>query len=246
MGKKNFLPISQRDVELPLMGNVPEGTGVYRDTVTQNRRGLPKAVKTKSWVMKMFSALTFLGLIFGGTIIGFSFKMIGDNQVGYYDGESGYMEPGIYFQFPWTKEEMHIVNIGREFLHLENIIGVFNNGSENEFHIAKADVSYNIHDIDKYINVIQDMDPVYCHTEIEKAIIEDISNSDIQSLFEVYNISVNECGINIRRAVISKPIFTQHIPVVINMKSDDMKLDDYDSESSSTIIDEIMNTNFTL
>ena len=181
MGKKNFLPVNTQDVELPLIDGPAAAvtameTGVYNDTVTI-RRGLPKATKTKSWVMKMFSALTFIGLIFGGTIAGFSFKMIGDNQVGYYNSEAGYMGPGTYFQFPWTKEEMKIVDVGIEFMRLERLMGTLSN--DQEFMIQYANVIYNVSDVNTYVQTLKDVQsPVYCQTEIENAILDDIISTD--------------------------------------------------------------------
>ena len=211
MGKKNFLP---RDVELPLMSEGPAaamGTGVYRDTVRR-----PKATKTKSWVMKMFSALTFLGLIFGGTIVGFSFKMISDNQVGYYNNEPGYMGPGTYFQFPWTKEEMKIVDVGIEFLRLERLMGVLE-ANDQEFMIQNANVIYNVSDVDQYIQTLKNVrSPVYCQTEIENAVLGDIVAKDpeeLPGLKELRDIPVPDCGMTIERAILSRPIITQKNPL---------------------------------
>jgi hypothetical protein len=231
MGKRNFLPVSTRDVELPLMSegaavSAMGGTGVYRDTVTQNRRGLPKATKTKSWVMKMFSAFTFLGLIFGGTVVGFSFKIIADNQVGYYnsdiDSEPGYMGSGIYFQFPWTKEEMKIVNVGIEFLKLDRLMGVLE-ANDQEFLIQNANVIYNVSDVDQYIQTLKDsISPVYCQTEIERAVLDVIVSTDpekLPSLKELRDIPVTDCGMTIERAILSRPIITQKNPLIVNVDS---------------------------
>lgn len=222
---KNFLPVSTRDVELPLMSEgsaaavAAMGTGVYRDSVTQNRR--PKATRTKSWVMKMFSALTFLGLIFGGTIVGFSFKMIADNQVGYYyNNEPGYMGPGTYFQFPWTKEEMKVVDVGIEFLRLERLMGVLE-ANNQEFMIQNANVIYNVSDVDQYINTLKDVrSPVYCQTEIENAVLEaaiGTSPEDLPTLKELRDIPVPDCGMTIERIVLSPPIISQKNPLIVNV-----------------------------
>lgn len=225
MGKRNFLPVSTRDIELPLMSegaavSAMGGTGVYRDTVTQNRRGLPKAAKTKSWVMKMFSAFTFLGLIFGGTVVGFSFKIIADNQVGYYNSEPGYMGSGTYFQFPWTKEEMKIVNVGIEFLKLDRLMGVLE-ANDQEFLIQNANVIYNVSDVDQYIQTLKDVkSPVYCQTEIESAVLEVIVSTDpekLPSLKELRDIPVTDCGMTIERAILSRPIITQKNPLIVNV-----------------------------
>jgi hypothetical protein len=234
MGKnKNFLPVSQRDVEIPLVGSVagPAAavaamgqaglSGPYQEAVTQNRRGLPKATKTKSWVMKMFSAFTFIGLIFGGTIIGFSFKMIGDNQVGYYNSESGYMGPGTYFQFPWTKEELKIVDVGIKFMRLERLMGVLET-NDQEFMIQNANVVYNVSDVDTYVQTLKHVkSPVYCQAEIENAVLDDIISTTIPdkllSLKELRDIVVPDCGITVERVVVSRPIFTQKNPVILNM-----------------------------
>lgn len=219
MVKKNFLPVSTRDVELPLMSEGPAAAVAAMGTgVTQNRRGLPKATKTKSWVMKMFSALTFLGLIFGGTVVGFSFKMIADNQVGYYNNEPGYMGPGTYFQFPWTKEEMKIVDVGVEFLRLERLMGVLE-ANDQEFMIQNANVIYNVSDVDQYIQTLKDVrSPVYCQTEIENAVLDDIVITDpeeLPGLKELRDIPVLDCGMTIERAILSRPIITQKNPLIV-------------------------------
>jgi hypothetical protein len=225
--KKNFLPVSTHDVELPFMSGGPAaavaamgGVGVYRDTVTQNRRGLPKAIKTKSWVMNMFLALTVLGTIFGSTIVGFSFKMISDNQVGYYNSEPGYMGPGTYFQFPWTKEEMKIVDVGLEFMKIERLVGVLKVNNQ-EFMIQNANVIYNVSDVDKYIQTLKDVkSPVYCHTEIENAVRDDVVRTapeKLPSLKELNDIPVTECGMTIKRAILSGPSITHKTPLVVNI-----------------------------
>jgi len=208
----NFLP-NRHDIEMPLTGNAAVaalgmGTGVYRDTV-QNRRHLPKATKTKLWVMKMFSAFTFLGLIFGGTIFGFSFKVIGDNQVGYYKSESGYMGPGTYFQFPWTKEDMQVVDVGYQFLRINRFMGGMLN--DEEFEIQNANVVYKVTDVDTYIRTLKDdeISPEYCKGLIEITVIDNISGTPIQELLsrkELQDINVPECGINVKKVIVSKPI----------------------------------------
>ena len=248
MGKKNFLPVSTHDVELPLMSEGPVaavaamgGTGVYRDTVTQNRRGLPKAAKTKSWIMKMFSALTFLGLIFGGTIVGFSFKMIADNQVGYYNSEPGYMGPGTYFQFPWTKEEMKIVDVGKEFMRLERLMGVLE-ANDQEFMIQNANVIYNVSDVDQYIQTLKDLKDVkspvyYCQTEIENAVLDDIVNTDpeeLPGLKELRDIPVTDCGMTIERAILSRPIITQKNPLIVNVDGTQQPRVTYQTQEEAT------------
>jgi hypothetical protein len=168
--------------------------------------------------MKMFSALSFIGLIFGGTIFGFSFKIVGNNQVGYYyTNETSYVDTGIYFQFPWTKEEMKIANVGREFLRLDHLTVVVN---KREFMIQNTNVIYNVSDVARYIQTLKDVkSPVYCQTEIENAVIDSIVRIDpekIPSLKELKNIPVPCCGITIERAVIGtkkNPLFvnsTQH------------------------------------
>jgi hypothetical protein len=154
--EKTFLPsraadkynnVQYNNVELPLIGPAAAvaamgGTDVHLD---KNRRRV--ANKTKSCVMKMFSTIAFLCLIFGGTIFGFSFKIIADNQVGYYNNEPGHIGPGTYFQFPWTKEEMKVVNVGIEFLMFELLMG---GGTNNqELIIRNANVIYNVSDVDQ-------------------------------------------------------------------------------------------------
>lgn len=256
MGKKNFLPVSTRDVELSLMSEGPVaavsamgGAGVYRDTVTQNIRGLPKATKTKSWIMKMFSALTFLGLIFGGTVVGFSFKMIADNQVGYYNSEPGYMGPGTYFQFPWTKEEMKIVNVGIEFMRLDRLMGVLE-VNDQEFMIQNANVIYNVSDVDQYIQILKNVkSPVYCQTEIENAVLDDIINTnsnELPSLKELRDIPVTNCGMTIERAILSKPIITQKNPLIVNVDGTQQPRVTYQTQEEATTPKHPTTTNSTL
>jgi hypothetical protein len=212
MGKnKNiFLPVSTRDVEdveLPFMSEDRSAAAVAAMGAVTRR--LPKATKTKPWVMKMVSTLAFLALIFGGTITGFSFKMIADNQVGYYDSEPGYMGPGTYFQFPWTTEQMQVVNVGAEFLQLNNLMGVLLNHGNQEFMIQNADVLYNVSDVNKYIETLKAFrSPIYCHTEIKNAIIDHISKTKLRKLDMkvLIDIPVYVCGITINRALLSSPL----------------------------------------
>lgn len=214
---KNFLPVSLNDVDIPLI-NGPKaavasmGTGVYKDTVTT----IPKAVKTKSWVMKMFSSIAFLGLIFGGTIVGFSFKIVGDDQVGYYYKEPGFMGPGIYFQFPWTKEEMKIVDVGREFIQFKDFTGTLS--TNQEFKIKTVNVNYNVSDINQYINTLKDVkSPLYCQTDIEKAILKEIYNeydASFSIVNEMNDIAVLECGIVIDKAILYNPVIIQKNTII--------------------------------
>jgi len=189
MGMKKFLPINQHDIETALMGPnaavAAMGTGVYRDTTVTRGRGLPKASRTTSWIMKMFSVLTFIGLIFGGTVAGFSFKMIGENQVGYYS-DSGFMGPGTYFQFPWTKEEMKIVDISKKTMYIDNIEKKFDNG-QFKFRIVEAFINYNVSNVDMYINTLKtkDVDVNVCEDSIKKRLRKEIDESII------YNTTTN-------------------------------------------------------
>jgi hypothetical protein len=211
MSKKNFLPVNQRDVEIPLMERhnaavaALGGLEVYKNNLIENS-GLPKARKTKSWIMKMFSALTFLGLIFGGTIIGFSFKVIGINQIGYYNNEKGYMSEGVYFQFPWTKEEMHIINIGTQYMEMNNIPGVFNDGVD--FTVNDAGIKYNITNIDSYVNITKQLNsPSYCIHQMKNAIRDEIQkmNKIKHIKLELNSIEISDCGILLEQVIFSKP-----------------------------------------
>ncbi len=247
MGKKIFLPVSTQEphVELPFMSeNVAA-------------RGLPKATKAKPWVMKMFSTLTFLGLIFGGTIAGFSFKIINDDQVGYYNSEPGYMGPGIYFQFPWTTEKMNVVNMGG-FLSFNNLVGVVEN---QEFKIQNIDVVYNVSDVNKYIQTLKKVrSPIYCQNEIKDAILDlsmQVFRTERPSLIEniegqydnsrliirkksfnsflLKDIPMSECGIIIDQAVFSTPIIARLMhdgwQNTVNIDQED----DYPEEEGSTL-----------
>ena len=254
MGKKNiFLPVNTQEshVELPFMSENVAARGLPKAT------SLPKATKAKPWVMKMFSTLTFLGLIFGGTIAGFSFKIIDDNQVGYYNSEPGYMDPGIYFQFPWTTEKMRVVNVGKEYLSFNNLVGVVKN---QEFKIQNIDVVYNVSDVNKYIQTLKNVrSPIYCQSKIKDAIldvsvkvfrterpslIEDIAYDQYDNShlirrksfnsFQLKDIPVSECGITIDQAIFSTPIIARMHDGWQNTVNIDQE-DDYPEEEGSTL-----------
>jgi hypothetical protein len=207
MSKKNFLPLSQHEVEMPMMNEgavaavAAMGSNVYNDTVTQNKA---KGNKAKTWFMKMFSVFLFIGLIFGGTVMGFSVKIISDNQVGYYNNEPGYVTSGVYFQFPWTKEEMHIVDVGPNITkQFDNII--FQRPNDHEFAI-NANVIYNVSDVGTYVKTIKNVKTnTQCETNIENVIILNTHfNSKYVSLGEFEDTEIPDCGIIVKQATIVK------------------------------------------
>ena len=201
MGKNKFLPVSSdveaQDIELSLMSEGrPAAAVAAMGHVTQS---LPKATKTKPWVKKMFSALAFLGLLFGGTI-GFSTIVIAEDQVGYYNSESGYMGPGTYLQFPWATEKMQIVKVRGKYLRLDNLAGVAGN---HKFRIKKIYVHYTVTDVDKYIQTLKEVSPTYCRTEMRNAILVYLMPGDLITIDAEENtiaVDVSDAELEQRKA----------------------------------------------
>jgi hypothetical protein len=205
MVTKNFLPLKQNDVENPLM-NSHEAAVAAMGLEVLARNG-PKVVRTRSWVMRLFSAFTCMGLIFGSTVMGFSFKMVNDSQVGFFSSETGYFGPGIYLQFPWTLEEMHIVDVGVNVLKLNHLTSVFN--GDQEYTIQDTTISYNVTDVKTYVETIRaNKSPVFCQSLIETKVLEMISSEidnsvDFNLLGE--NINVPRCGVTINSIILPSP-----------------------------------------
>jgi len=204
---KKFLPTNNnRDVEMALMHNV--GKNVYKETTV--REDVPRVGKAKSWIMKIFSTITLVGLIFGGTFVGLSVKIVADDQVGYYKSdtsEPGYVGPGIYLHF-WTKEKMNIVDINNS-MFLRKMKGTLDN---QIFLIDKAYVAYSATNVDVYVETLKKLSFKYCQGEIERAIIHDIINStapeDLSSVNELSNIDISKCGITVNEVQIISLIIT--------------------------------------
>ena len=205
MVTKNFLPLKQNDVENPLMDSHEAAVAAMGLEVLA--RNGPKVVRTRSWVMRLFSAFTCMGLIFGSTVMGFSFKMVNDSQVGFFSSETGYFGPGIYLQFPWTLEEMHIVDVGVNVLKLNHLTSVFN--GDQEYTIQDTTISYNVTDVKTYVETIRaNKSPVFCQSLIETKVLEMISeeidnSSDFNLLGE--NINVPRCGVTINSIILPSP-----------------------------------------
>jgi len=204
---KKFLPTNNnRDVEMTRMHNV--GNNVYKETTV--REDVPRVGKAKSWIMKIFSTITLVGLIFGGTFVGLSVKIVEDDQVGYYKSdtsEPGYVGPGIYLHF-WTKEKMNIVDINNS-MFLRKMKGTLDN---QIFLIDKAYVAYSATNVDVYVETLKKLSFKYCQGEIERAIIHDIINStapeDLSSVNELSNIDISKCGITVNEVQIISLIIT--------------------------------------
>jgi hypothetical protein len=202
---KKFLPTNNnRDVEMALMHNV--GKNVYKETTV--REDVPRVGKAKSWIMKIFSTITLVGLIFGGTFVGLSVKIVEDDH--YYKSdtsEPGYVGPGIYLHF-WTKEKMNIVDINNS-MFLRKMKGTLDN---QIFLIDKAYVAYSATNVDVYVETLKKLSFKYCQGEIERAIIHDIINStapeDLSSVNELSNIDISKCGITVNEVQIISLIIT--------------------------------------
>ena len=246
MGKNKFLPVSSdveaQDIELSLMSEGrPAAAVAAMGHVTQS---LPKATKTKPWVKKMFSALAFLGLLFGGTI-GFSTIVIAEDQVGYYNSESGYMGPGTYLQFPWATEKMQIVKVRGKYLRLDNLAGVAGN---HKFRIKKIYVHYTVTDVDKYIQTLKEVSPTYCRTEMRNAILVYLMPGDLirgkYSVVSLKDIPVPECALFITRGVffghhiITEPQDTTTVPLTNDNIDFEDTADDSDDEIGSGNLEE--------
>jgi len=205
MVTKNFLPLKQNDVENPLMDSHEAAVAAMGLEVLA--RNGPKVVRTRSWVMRLFSAFTCMGLIFGSTVMGFSFKMVNDSQVGFFSSETEYFGPGIYLQFPWTLEEMHIVDVGVNVLKLNHLTSVFN--GDQEYTIQDTTISYNVTDVKTYVETIRaNKSPVFCQSLIETKVLEMISSEINNSLdFNLLgeNINVPRCGVTINSIILPSP-----------------------------------------
>jgi hypothetical protein len=205
MVTKNFLPVKQHDVENPLMDSHEAAVAAMGLEVLA--RNGPKVVRTRSWVMRLFSAFTCMGLIFGSTVMGFSFKMVNDSQVGFFSSETGYFGPGIYLQFPWTLEEMHIVDVGVNVLKLNHLTSVFN--GDQEYTIQDTTISYNVTDVKTYVETIRaNKSPIFCQSLIETKVLEMISEEIANSLdFNLLgeNINVPRCGVTINSIILPSP-----------------------------------------
>lgn len=171
---------------------------VYKPTTSAIKMG-----SKSPWLTKLFSVLAFLSVIFGGTIMGFSFKTVSDNQVGYYINEPGYFTKGMYFQLPWATVDMNIVDVGLNFLDFEKVMA--SDVSGRDFFIQKMSVMYNVSNVDKYVDALKTFKTKkYCENEIEITALAEISK---QLERVVSNVSVPSCGISVVNLSFSTPVF---------------------------------------
>ena len=172
---------------------------VYKPTTSAIKMG-----SKSPWLTKMFTVLTFLSVIFGGTIMGFSFKTVSDNQVGYYINEPGYFTKGMYFQLPWAAVDMNIVDVGLNFLDFEKVMA--SDVSGRDFFIQKLSVMYNVSDVDKYVATLKNFKTKkYCDNEIEISVLTEISKQLDDRVLS--NVSVPSCGISVVSLTFSTPVF---------------------------------------
>jgi hypothetical protein len=188
MSNKKFLPINSSDIEIPLIkGGIPVEDSFEKSS--RNRKGRPKTC-----FMKFLSVFTFMGLIFGATVLGFSFNLIGSDQIGYYKNGEGFMGKGIYFNFPWIKERMKVISIRPE------ITKKFDDVLVHQEYSIDVNVVYNVTNIANYVDNLRKDG---CVPQIESLIRNNTSirNSDIVYLQD-FEEKVEECGIFIKRAMI--------------------------------------------
>lgn len=207
MGKqRQFLP--QLDIEdPPLLG-------------TRVSRMAPTMVRTKSWVYRMFSVFGICTILFGGTIFGLSFHMIGENQVGYYDQLNEIYYPGIYFKLPWTKEELHILDVGVERLTISEIKGKSMN--DTEYLIQEFNLVYNVSDIPYYVRTVKDNQGIdgfleMLRIEVINTIqgqLEELTFEQVQDLTpsDIVPLNPNTYGITIKNYIFTKPVITSDFP----------------------------------
>ncbi|MGL5961121.1 MAG: hypothetical protein ACRCZ0_04145, partial [Cetobacterium sp.] len=199
----------------------PKGSLGYYDMINIENlnKNMVKSLKAKSWAMNMLSIFTFLILLFGGTLFGFSFKLVGEKQVGYYDNEIGYYEPGSYFQFPWMKHQFHIINIGIEHLQLNDITG-YSSTDNVKFTIKTLNIIYNVNDVDLYVKAIKDVGGIkqflkLMEIQITNEIINDLKDRSSVDIEKIVNIpiDVKEYGITIKTSHITRPfLHNTYIP----------------------------------
>ena len=176
-----------------------QGTLGYYDmmNIDMLNQNMIKSLKSKSWVVNLFSIFTFLTLLFGGTLFGFSFKLVGENQIGYYENEMGYYLPGSYFQFPWNKQIFHIVNVGIEHLQINDI--QFTSLKNNARCVIKTiNIIYNVSDPERYVNIIKDV----------KGLKQFLRMLEIQIMNEIIDYFKYSSPLDIQR--------TTYIPIILN------------------------------
>jgi hypothetical protein len=238
MNKKKFLPTNKFEVDecQPIIDNqhknaafllgmkdhdLEKNTLGYYDMInieTLNKKMI-KSLKTKSWLMNILSIFTFLTLLFGGTLFGFSFKLVGEKQIGYYNNEIGYYEPGSYFQFPWMKQQFHIINVGIEHLQLHDITGYLSTDNVT-FTIKTINIIYTVNDIDLYVKAIKDIGGVkqflkLMEIQIANEIINNFKHRSIVDIEQNNNIPIimsdaKEYGISIKNSHTTKPFLHTH------------------------------------
>lgn len=183
MSTKTFLPMINSDV--------------YNETSTSRPR------KT-SILTKIFSAILFIGLLFGSTMLGISVKNVGTNQVGYYDSLPGVYTSGVYFQFPWM-EEMKTLDVGRRYTKLDRLIGSIADG--RTFNVQNANVAYEVYNVENFVNEYK-KSPKLCDSEIENTVSESIAKT-LEAEPRTDYFEIPKCGINITDITFSKPLIEE-------------------------------------
>ncbi len=194
MSTKRFLP----DIEM---------NEIYKETVYPLTKQGGKNI-SKNCIVKFISTMIFLGFLAGSTTLGFSMNIVGTNHVGYYQNETGYFNPGTYFQFPWVKEKMHIVAIGDRTLHLDDL-HVTINGSVYE--IDRVKVSYSVSSVDTFVRSLKKHTPGYTFEpeirEVVKSEIEYLSKDELFAKKEFEDdIPMSDYGITVREIKVSYQI----------------------------------------
>ena len=217
--KKNFLPVVNHNVEIPL---VEDPTGalekckIYRPTVSNDDdyekddnltkkdiRRIRRRTRMRMRMTRIFSTLLFLSLISGSTFLGFSLNIIGSNQVGYYQEQSIPIikGPRIVFNFPWVKDHIHIADVGTKFFEYNNLRGSLKNNSE--FLIQNVNVIVTVRFINTYIRTLRRVkSPTYCSTLIKQRLIIEFNKSFNNSSIRFNNI----CGFKLHEIVLTTPL----------------------------------------
>jgi hypothetical protein len=118
MPKTNsFLPRSQSSYStpIPLQDMADKLLDQIERQVPANVRIHPKL--NAICLKRLLPICGILTIMFGSTVMGFSFVSVGHDQVGYYDNtqctnDEGFVKPGMYFEMPWSSTKMKIIDVG--------------------------------------------------------------------------------------------------------------------------------------
>lgn len=197
---KDFLPRTTMVSMIPLRDRI-------NDILENNVPG-PKVIKMPGklnvCVRKIFPILGIFSLFFGSAFLGFSFVNVHEGQVGYYAKKDCFLNhssnasctirsfpPGLYFEMPWKKEYLQIVNVSPSTITYGTYDKIF-------------EVDYEITDVKKYLNALvsfkteQDLD-VAVKEEIKKYVRQRNKKPPFKP---PYNMSLEIYGMSFKKIIV--------------------------------------------